>query len=287
VRRVAVRGRLGADVAAAVQHLRWQVFRDGAYYARTRTTTSPTPTPESSHRRSSRRPCGPGTRPAASTTPCARPGRRLRNGALPLTRRPRTTCWPYNRVGHPLDHRHVRWGFFSASALHDIATERRAIACRVRDPNPADGRRTRLARQRRASRSTRPMAGHVPRQLRGFTTRPHPLRRGLRGLAMRASRSRTRTRGTQRRQEALSNDLQSGSRLFGAPQRDSRRDLDADGHQRHPVVIPPHWLDEHQRPVRNTYPTATHAADHLAHQLGLWHDLGHDLGHDPPTTPDG
>jgi hypothetical protein len=46
-----------------------------------------------------------------------------------------------------------------------------------------------------------------------------------------------------------------------------------------PWVIPPRWLDEHQQPVRNTYPTATHHADHLAHQLGLWHD--------PPHPPDG
>jgi hypothetical protein len=46
-----------------------------------------------------------------------------------------------------------------------------------------------------------------------------------------------------------------------------------------PWVIPPHWLDPQQRPVRNTYPNATHAADHLGHQLGLWHD--------PPPARDG
>jgi hypothetical protein len=39
-----------------------------------------------------------------------------------------------------------------------------------------------------------------------------------------------------------------------------------------PWVIPPRWLDPQQRPVRNTYPNATHTADHLGHQLRLWHD---------------
>jgi hypothetical protein len=47
-----------------------------------------------------------------------------------------------------------------------------------------------------------------------------------------------------------------------------------------PWVIPPPWLDPDQQPVRNTYPTATHHADHLGHQLGLWHDP-------PPHSPDG
>jgi hypothetical protein len=39
-----------------------------------------------------------------------------------------------------------------------------------------------------------------------------------------------------------------------------------------PWVIPPRWLDETQQPLRNTYPTATHHADHLGHQLRIWHD---------------
>jgi Domain of unknown function (DUF222) len=47
-----------------------------------------------------------------------------------------------------------------------------------------------------------------------------------------------------------------------------------------PWVIPPRWVDPQQQPIRNTYPTATHHADHLGHQLRLWHDP-------PPHPPDG
>jgi hypothetical protein len=45
-----------------------------------------------------------------------------------------------------------------------------------------------------------------------------------------------------------------------------------------PWVVPPTWLDEDQRPVRNVYATASNQADHLGHQLRIWHD--------PPHPPD-
>ena len=46
-----------------------------------------------------------------------------------------------------------------------------------------------------------------------------------------------------------------------------------------PWLTPPRWIDDQQRPVRNTLPEARHHARHLGQQLRL--------GLDPPHHPDG
>ena len=47
-----------------------------------------------------------------------------------------------------------------------------------------------------------------------------------------------------------------------------------------PWVIPPPWIDPHQRPVRNTLHDDEHTAHHLATHLG--DQLTLDLGEEPP-----